>query len=250
MESLNRRQFGQLSLSSLMTYSLLETLFQRDLFAGEIKPVAIKWAARLNELSQDLKGQKLTQQQWQQQIEALYAQADLPEVLRLVDFDKVKKNELVDNGARSIRFELPEVEGLPKQLVFGKQIFGLKKDRSVVPHGHNNMATAFLMLQGECHGRHYDRLEDHEDHYIIKPTIDRQFKAAEYSSVSDYKDNVHWFKATSETAYIFNIHVLNVQPGGTNPTGRVYMDPNGEKLQGGLIKAPKLGYKEVNELYG
>ena len=158
--------------------------------------------------------------------------------------------KLLDNGARSIRFKFPEVEGLPKNLVFGKQIFGLKKGRSVIPHGHNNMATAFLILKGDLRGRHYDRLEDAKDHFIIKPTIDRKFQPAEFSTVSDYKDNVHWFEAISETAYIFNIHVLNVRPGSKLPTGRVYLNPNGEKLEGGLIRAPRIGYKQAKELFG
>jgi hypothetical protein len=137
-----------------------------------------------------------------------------------------------------------------RQLVFGKQIFALKKDRSVVPHGHNNMATAFLILKGDLQGRHYDRLEDHEDHYVIKPTIDRKFGPGGCSTVSDYKDNIHWFQALTEPAYIFNIHVLNVNPDNREPTGRLYLNPHGEKLKGGLIRAPRIGYKEAHELFG
>ena len=99
-------------------------------------------------------------------------------------------------------------------------------------------------------GRHYDRLEDGKDYYIIRPTIDRSFGPGGYSTVSDYKDNIHWFQAVSESAFIFNIHVLNVTPGSKLPTGRVYLNPNGEKLTGKLIRAPKLSYKEAHKLFG
>ena len=68
----------------------------------------------------------------------------------------------------------------------------------MVPHGHNNMATAFIILKGDFHGRHYDRLEDEQDHVIIRSTIDKQFGPGGFSTISDFKDNVHWFKATSE----------------------------------------------------
>jgi len=34
------------------------------------------------------------------------------------------------------------------------------------------------------------------------------------------------------------------------PTGRVYVDPNGEKLSGSKIRAPRIGYKQAHELYG
>lgn len=249
---LHRRDFTKQTLSSLLTFSLLETLSTNDLFADKVKPVATKWLTQVNDISQQLKGHKLKQQEWQTQIEALFKKVDLPELLKLIDFEKLTKNaKLVDNGARSIRFKFPKVEGLPTNYVFGKQIFALKKGRSVVPHGHNNMATAFLILGGDLHGRHYDRLKDEKSHFIIKPTIDRKFGPSEYSTISDHKDNIHWFKSLSDRAHIFNIHVLNVQAGSKKlPTGRVYLDPEGEKLKGGLIKAKRLGYREAHKLYG
>ena len=169
----------------------------------------------------------------------------------MLDFDRLTKGlKHVDNGALSLRFKFPRIEGLPTEYVFGKQIFALKRKRSVVPHGHNNMATAFLILDGNLRGRHYDRLEDRKDEFLIRPTIDRKFRQGEHSSISDYKDNIHWFEAQSDQAFIFNIHVLDVSPGSKKPTGRVYLDPNGKKQKGGLILAPKLGYKEAHKLYG
>ena len=32
------------------------------------------------------------------------------------------------------------------------------------------------------------------------------------STISDHKDNIHWFKCTSETGYIFNAHVIGYDP--------------------------------------
>ena len=89
---------------------------------------------------------------------------EAPLDLSKIDFDKLRQVEFKDRGERSLRFKFPEVEGLPTDLVFGHQVFALQKGRSVAPHGHNNMATAFLILQGEFQGRHYDRLEDEAEH--------------------------------------------------------------------------------------
>ncbi len=251
MQTLSRRSFTKQALGSLLTYSLLETACRNDLFADEVKPITTRWLAELETLGQEVKNQELRQVEWQQKVEELFSKVDLPDLLRFMDFDRLVKNtKLIDHGARSIRFNFPAVEGLPKNLVFGKQIFGLKKGRSVIPHGHNNMATAFLILKGDLRGRHYDRLEDGKDDIIIRPTIDRTFRRAEYSTVSDYKDNIHWFEATTEPAYIFNIHVLNIRPGSKLSTGRIYLNPHGEKLKGGLIKAPRIGYREANRLFG
>lgn len=251
MTDTSRREFSKQALGSLLTFSLLETLFERDAFADSIKPVTVRWLAELNELSSDLKDEELKQVAWQSKVEELFGRVDLPQLLQLVDFERLTKDvEMVDHGARSLRFNFQQIEGVPTKLVFGKQMFAVKKDRSVVPHGHNNMATAFLILKGEFHGRHYDRLEDETDHFIIRPTIDRKFGDGEYSTISDYKDNVHWFKASAEPSFIFNIHVLNLHFNDARPTGRVYLDPDGERLADGLIRAPRISYQEANRRYG
>ena len=248
--SLTRRQFGQQTLGSLLTYSLLQTLYGRDAFGNEMKVLAAKWLKDLNELSQDVKGKKLPQVEWQHKVDALFGQVNLTDTLKFIDFEKLTANlKYKDQGELSLKAKLPAVEGLPTDLVFGHQVFALAKDRSVVPHGHNNMATAFLILKGDFRGRHYDRLEDDGQHIIIRPTIDRAFTTGEHSTVSDYKDNVHWFTATSEQAFIFNIHINNVDPDKKN-SGRVYLDPNGEKLADGLIRAERISYEEANKRYG
>ena len=247
---LSRRQFGQQTLGALLTYSLLETLFRSDAFGDDVKRSAARWLKEVNDLSRDVKDQKLKQTDWQAKVDELLAQVDLAETLKFLDFEKLTAGiKYRDSGELSLRAKLPAVDGLPTDLVFGHQVFALTKDRSVVPHGHNNMATAFLVLQGTFRGRHYDRLEDEKEHFIIRPTIDRSFGVGEHSTVSDDKDNVHWFTATSERAFIFNIHVMNVDPAKSN-TGRVYLDPHGEKLSEGRIRARKLNSAEVYKLYG
>ncbi len=134
--------------------------------------------------------------------------------------------------------------------MFGKQIFACRKGRSIVPHGHDNMATGFIVLRGSFTGKHYDRVEDNKDHYLIRPTIDRTFKPGECSTISDHKDNVHWFRAESETGFIFNIHVMGYNPESTKLPARVYVDPEGEKVAGGLIKALKISSAECHKKYG
>ncbi|MCA9246425.1 MAG: hypothetical protein KDA42_04895 [Planctomycetales bacterium] len=250
MQVLSRRSFGKETLGSLLTFSLLETCFTRDAFGEEIKPIAAKWLARVNQMSVDLRGEKIKQTDWQDQVEQLSSQIELAEMLKFLDFEKLTADiPFRDKGERALRAKFPEVEGLPTRLVFGHQVFALKEGRSVVPHGHDNMATSFLILQGDFHGRHFDRLEDEPEHMIIKPTIDRAFAPGEFSTISDHRDNVHWFTATTEKAFIFNIHVLNVDP-SVKKNGRVYIDPQGEKLADGRIRAARLNAREAWNKYG
>jgi hypothetical protein len=247
----SRRSFNGRLLGSLVTFGLVETLFTRGLLADEVKPVVGKWFAEMHDLCKDLKDTKLKDTDFQTKLEDLYKKVDLPELLKFIEFDKLADaTKLPDNGAANLAVDLTKVEGLPKQLVFGKQIFAMKKGRSVVPHGHDNMCTGFIILRGDFTGKHYDRVEDNSDHYLIKPTIDRTFKPGECSTISDHKDNVHWFKADSDTGFIFNVHVMGYNPESKKVPNRVYVDPEGEKVAGGLIKAMKVTSAECHKKYG
>lgn len=245
-----RREFHAKLLGSAIAFGLIETLWSRDLFAEATKPTIAKWFAELVEMTKDLKGQKLTDLQFQQKMEDLYKRVPLADLCAAIKLDEVERRKLPDSGAANVGFDLSKVEALPANLGFGKQIFGCKKGRSIVPHGHANMCTGFIVLKGKWHGRHYDKLETHKDHYVIKPTIDRSFSPGELSTISDHKDNVHWFVSESDAAYIFNVHVIGYDKSIKDAGGRLYLDPDGEKLSGGLVKAPKMSSAECHRKYG
>src|SRR5205809_5549461 len=144
-----RRDFNRKMLGSLMTFGLLETLYTQNLFADAVKPVVDKWVLDLQTLGQDLKDQKLKDIDFQAKLEELYKKVDLPELLKYLELDRVTKNlKYPEKGAASLGVDLSKVDGLPGKLVFGRQIFAMKKGRSVVPHGHDNMCTGFLILRG------------------------------------------------------------------------------------------------------
>ena len=69
--TLSRRQFGQDTLGALLTYSLLDMLLARDALGEQSKALAAKWIKDLNDLSQDVKGKKFSQVQWQKKAIAL-----------------------------------------------------------------------------------------------------------------------------------------------------------------------------------
>lgn len=251
MERETRRDFNRSLLGSLLTYGLIETLFLRDLLADNVKPVVRQWLASLNDLCRDLKTYRMKDIEFQTKLEELYNRVDLDELIKLVQLDRlVQGKKYPERGTLNLGIDFTKVEGLPQKIFFGKQIFAMTKGRSVVPHGHDNMATGFIVLRGNFHGKHYERVEDHADHYLIKPTIDRTFKPGECSTISDHKDNVHWFKAESAYGFIFNIHVQGYNTESGKVPRRVYVDPEGEKVQGGLILAKKISHMEADKKFG
>lgn len=246
-----RREFTRQALQSLTALALIEGLGAHRLFGKDTQPIVDDWFRELHAISRDVADHKVKDVEFQKSLESLYARVDLPALLKTLDFDRMAAGvNYPAVGARSLPVDFSHVSGLPTNLVFGRQIFAMARGRSVIPHGHDNMATGFLVLKGNLRGRHWDRVEDQDDHYLIRPTIDRTFTPGEYSTVSDHKDNVHWFTAESEHAFIFNIHVNGSDPGNDKSPGRVYIDPMGEKVSGGLIKAPKITYGKANKLYG
>lgn len=247
----SRRRFNARLLGSVMAFGLVDALWSRGLLAAAESAEVGKWFRELAEMANDLHGRKLTDTEFQARMEALYRRVDLEGLVRAVKLDELERTvRLPDNGASSSGFDLSRIEGLPAQLRFGRQVFGLKQGRSIVPHGHSNMCTGFIVLKGRFHGRHYDRVETLADHYLIRPTIDRTFGPGGVSTISDHKDNIHWFEALSETGFVFNVHVVGYDPGIREPSGRLYLDPLGEKMTGGLIRAPKLSGTECHRKFG
>jgi hypothetical protein len=251
MRETTRRYFSRQALQSLTAIALLEGLGAHRLFGADVKPLVGDWFKELDAISREVHDHKVKDVAFQTSLEDLYRKVDLRALLNTLDFDRIAAGvNYPARGARSLPVDFKNVHGLPTSLVFGRQIFALEKGRSVTPHGHDNMATGFLVLSGRLRGRHWDRVEDNDDHYLIRPTIDRTFEPGEFSTVSDHRDNVHWFTAETEHAFIFNVHVNNTDPRNPNTPGRVYIDPQGEKVAGGLVKALRITSEESHKKYG
>lgn len=124
----------------------------------------------------------------------------------------------------------------------------MKKDRAIIPHGHSNMASAHLILKGELHLRQYEKIRQEEDSLIIRASVDRITKTGEYSSISDEKDNVHWFTANTQTVFTFDVIMLDLN----NKTYDIHNLDIFEKqdLQDGTQRVPILNVENALKKYG
>jgi hypothetical protein len=55
---------------------------------------------------------------------------------------------------RKFWVDFPKLQDLPPQYAFHKKIFGIKKGRAIIPHGHKNMVSAHLIIKGEFELKH------------------------------------------------------------------------------------------------
>lgn len=237
------------ALSALAGLGLVELLCSREVVANPLRPALAAWLRELAEMTRALRGRRLSDHEFQQLLDDLQARVDLTDLCATIEFDALAaRMRLPGRGAATARVDFGALVGFPGELAFGRRIFGCRRGRAIVPHGHVNLCTGFIILAGQWRGRHYDRLESHADHHVLRPTIDRIFAPGDHSTISDHRDNVHWFEARSDRAFLFNVHVG--VPDVDGPPRRLYLDPAGEPRSDGTIRAPTLSAPACLARYG
>lgn len=179
----------------------------------------------------------------------MFNQIELSELLQFIEFEKLIKGfKFPDLGVNTRKINFPKLDGLPEQTAFFKKIFGLKKGRSIIPHGHSNMASAHLVLQGDFSLKHYDKLRQEENHLICKPTIDKQIHQGDFSTISDERDNIHWFIADTPAAFTFDVIMLDLNQASYDIHNLDILDA--EFIGEGLMRAPILDVERALKKYG
>jgi hypothetical protein len=171
--ALSRRSFGARSVRLLLTVGLLRYSVRADAVGGSLKWSVRPWLQALEEVSAALRSRSVTPTAWQREVEAVLAKMDLADLLRSIDFEAMAaaaRFPAVGEGMDRLYF-LDE-DGRLQPLAFRPFLFTLQRSTAVVPHGHHNMATMHMVLQGSARVRHFDRLETTDTHMLIRATSD------------------------------------------------------------------------------
>jgi hypothetical protein len=248
---LSRRIFIEKMFGSLFTFALVKSLCGQDLLAGSIRPIAHAWILEMERMSKEMKTGKVQQREWQEQLESLLKRVEMSDLLAAIDYDRMMKVAVLPEDHESAEdLNFSRFRGMPKEFTFAPYFYAMRKDVAIVPHGHRNMTSMHMVLSGEAHAWQFDRVGDDGDYMLIKPTIDKVFTRGDLSTISDQKNNVHWFKALTGTVYMFNIGVFGINP-SESFTGREYIDPlHGEKTTDGLIRARRMSGDAAYKMYG
>ena len=246
---MTRREFSKDLLATLTGVAFLDTLFQQQLFAHSVKPIAAHWLKELHTVCSDLKTNAISPKEWQHKIDAFYRKLPLEDLLKVIDFEKaIEKFTYPDLGVVTKDPILPKVEGISERYSFIGRIFGMQQDRAIIPHGHQNMTSCHRVLKGEFLLRQYDRLQDEGDSMLIRQTIEETGKVGSFSSVSDDKNNVHWMVATTGKAYTFDVIVVGLHE---KPTEIDNIDIyNAVKTGKDVLRVKKIKVEEALKKYG
>ena len=252
MENLSRRIFNTNLLSSLLTFSLVETLCKNELIAKPVHAIAKDWLAGVEEATQAMRKQRLAQSEWQSKIAEIFAHVEQKDLLRAIDFDRLRKKlKLIGPHEAIIGVEPAHQKDLPNELSFDATIYGMKKGAAIPPHCHRNMTSMHMPIGGALHGWHFDRIADEADHVIIQPTMDKALTIGEITTISDEKNNVHWFQPTGEVAYTFSIAVYRLDRAQKFGGRQFYVDAaHGDTIEGDKLRVKKLSSQDAYKIYG
>jgi len=245
-----RRSVCAASLHAVLMACLFQQSARADALEGTLKWSLRPWLSRLDEASVALSSGTIKSRDWQREVEDTLGKVELNDFLRSLDFERLAAAaRFPSEGEGMQRLYFLEEGGRLQPLRFRPFLFTLKKGAAVVPHGHHNMATMHMVLDGRARVRHFDRIETTSTHMMIRTAADVVGSPGEVTSISDEHQNIHWFEALSDRVFMFNIGVYQVRPG---PFGeRDYVDPlGGTSVGGGMMRAARLDRAAAYAKYG
>lgn len=246
---MTRRDFSKNALLTMTGIAFFDVLFRQDLFAQSIRPIAEHWLKELHTMCSDLKTNSISPVEWQKRINDFHQKLPLEDLIKIIDFEKTIRNfEYPDLGVVVKDPILPKLDGISDNYSFIGRIFGMQKDRAIIPHGHKNMTSCHRVLKGDFLLRQYDRIKDDGDFMFIKQTIEELGKPGSFSSISDDKNNIHWLVANTDHAYTFDVIVFGLNE---KPTEIDNIDIySAEKETNQILKVKKIKVDEALKKYG
>lgn len=231
--------------------ALLWLLHARRALAAPVHAAAHEQLVALGELALALRHGELDPVAWQDEMARRVAAIDVAEVISAIELDRLvaAQGPLPDDRPHVQRLSLAALDELLARAGATLKLFSLAPGRAIVPHGHHGLVSMHWVLRGALHGRSFDRIERTPTHVIMRPTLDRVLRAGAATSVSEHRDNIHWFVAVDGPAFALDVLVSRLAPPG--PHGRFYVDVRAAEPAGeDRLRAPIVSAAEARRRYG
>ncbi len=191
---------------------LLGALARTSAWAGGRPAAMERWARGLVELNASLQRGEVSVTQWQDEVASLEASVSVAEVVKALEVDALVRSFTYASRLADVADPIlpPRLFGVAKRKGWFVRIFGMKKTGAIIPHVHNTMVSAHLVLSGQFHARTFDRVADEEASVVLRPSVDRVLRAGEVITMSDQRDNGHWLVAEADHSLTFDVGVVDV----------------------------------------
>lgn len=249
----DRRTFLLGSARLAAWYGLFELGRRTSAWAQGSEPITRRWQRELEEICAAVRAGKLKPAAWQAAIERLHASMPLEEIVRFVDVEavvaRIKHPEAKLGAVENLRWP---ADTLPS---FGRKLFVYRQGACTPPHAHNHLVSAHLVLKGQIRTRTFNRVEDLERSILIEPTGDRTAGPGTTVSMSDDRDNVHWFEGVAGVSVSLDVPVDQVSPDKAyrlpaEAYNQIYLDPTVPARADGRIEAPVIKFQESVRRFG
>jgi len=248
----NRREF---LMTSAMTI-LLGALAKAPAWAGGRPAAMDAWARQVVGLKEDLLSGRIGVSDWQTRIEVLNRSVPLAELTAYLDVDRLTRDFkypslLADIANPALPPEIVGEAGMKKWFV---RIFGMRQGGAIIPHVHNNMVSAHLVVSGSFRARTHDRVKDLSDAVVLRQTRDAELKAGEIISMSDKRDNQHWLVAREDRSMTFDVGIVDLPASWNygleaNEYNMIFVDPTNPPQSDGTIVAPILTFEQAKSKF-
>ncbi len=250
--SFTRREF-----TGLAVFTALAWITRSDAWTREIPRALQRWILRLGEIGHAVQTDAMAPGRWQEAMQELYAGLSPEELVTFIDMDRLiaglsyPKEKL---GA-VVNVPWPQVDGFPATLQFGHKLFVYRQGAVTPPHVHNHLVSAHWVLRGEIRARTYDRVQDLETSVVLRPTRDEVARPGALITMSDERDNGHWFEGVGPQSISFDIPIGDITPRKqyrhpAEAFNQIYVDPTVAPQVNGTIDAPIIPFRDSVRKFG
>ncbi len=212
------------------------------------------WFRQVTDLYDGLNAGLLSPGQWQEAVDAILTKVPFAELLEAIDFASLRSATTPsDETPKGTRLVFPNLE----RRSFGQKIMGLKQGSAIIPHGHNGLASAHLIVSGSYRTRTFDRDHQHEESgsMLLSPTLDASLGPGSFITMSEDRDNVHWMIAETEYAYTLSMPITTASQlpikNPANQNRMVFLDPDrGVSNEQGQMRVPVVTMQDCLARYG
>ncbi|MEZ5959710.1 MAG: hypothetical protein R3C30_04685 [Hyphomonadaceae bacterium] len=221
------------------------------------RPVALdRWARELVGLNAALREGSIAVSEWQTRVEILNTSVPVADLARFLDIDHLTRRfTYSSNLADIVDPVLPaDVLGAEGRRNWFIRVFGMRRGGAVIPHVHNNMVSAHLVLSGSFRARTADRLRDESDAVVLRPTRDGVVHVGDILSMSDQRDNQHWLVAQEDRSMTFDVGVVGTPASWgyglqANAYNMIFVDVDRPADRDGTIRAPVMSFEACAAKY-
>jgi len=215
-----------------------------------------RWARSLVDLNDRLARKVIGVTEWQDQVAVLNRSVPVEEIVRYLDVERITRDfryptllaEFVDPVLP------PEVLPAGRRHQWFVRVFGMRRGGAIIPHVHNNMVSAHLVVSGAFHARTHDRVQDQMDAVVLRPSLDQVIRIGDIITMSDRRDNQHWLVAQEDRSMTFDVGVVDLPASWSyghkaNAYHMIFVDADRPPERDGLIVAPIMTFQACAARY-